>query len=587
MYTVRIRTLGEITMDLPMERAAGYRFDIPYDSLGIPYLPLRKLLQEAGCRLPDIRIGLAQPDGYFGDFGLLAAAVRLLEDLPQCAPFIRGFFTCERYLPDKGYRVRSLKAGQTLYATVAFDEKDTDQIAEALAGIRQIGITEDGIGGEVEITLCDDGGNYEVKTPLSPLCQYYALDYSVTAITPVCFHAPYAEGVKTYRYIPGELTRDELSRRVETDTAIDWDQVICSNAYIANRDTRLLPTPICAAIVKLEKEQFRYRLASDKNRNRIEQEVGLQGTFTEGVSGHLVRYTSPLTEHILTESGEVYDALSSGQIFRGTVYGTDADLRAIAAYIDAHPVTHLGNLSAEGFGAVYRRIDQLREAPVSEPLLVRRFDLCCASHTLILNEEGMPACRAEDLLAEAEYKLGLSGKLKLVGSYVGIYHDNSRNPKWGFERGDTRCFAAGTILRIETDGEVLDISPLRHCFIGERTADGYGEIVSWPAQETYDRLAEKTVPARYALYYAGSSRSLSLGARLTREVIIAMVRNKVRGLALADRPEYKKGHTPEELVPTSILQMFQKFYNPLLTEEEMFGWYEDALKEVVDETAVN
>ena len=52
MYTVRIRTLGEITMDLPMGRAAGYRFDIPCDSLGIPYLPLRKLLQEAGCRLP-------------------------------------------------------------------------------------------------------------------------------------------------------------------------------------------------------------------------------------------------------------------------------------------------------------------------------------------------------------------------------------------------------------------------------------------------------------------------------------------------------------------------------------------------------
>ena len=54
MYTVRIRTLGEITMDLPMGRAAGYRFDIPCDSLGIPYLPLRKLLvngQEMACDL--------------------------------------------------------------------------------------------------------------------------------------------------------------------------------------------------------------------------------------------------------------------------------------------------------------------------------------------------------------------------------------------------------------------------------------------------------------------------------------------------------------------------------------------------------
>ena len=145
MYVIKVRTLGEVAVDLPTGRIAGYRYDIPFDSLGIPYLPLRKLLQEAGCRLPELRMGLAQPDGYFGDFGLLAAAVRLNNDLPQCMPFIRGFFTNEHYLRDKGYRIRSLKAGQTLYATISFDSKDTEQIAESLAGVRQIGITEDGI----------------------------------------------------------------------------------------------------------------------------------------------------------------------------------------------------------------------------------------------------------------------------------------------------------------------------------------------------------------------------------------------------------------------------------------------------------
>ena len=583
-YMVTVKTRGEFAMEIPVEQSAGYRYDVPFNALGIPYLPLRKLLQAEGCTLPEVRMGVALPEEYFG---LQQAAAELLTDIPQCGPFIRAYFTEERFLRDKGYHVRYLKKGLTFFATISFDEKDKKQVREALADVSRIGVREDGISGEVEILLGRDILSPVVETQRSDLCRYAVLDYSFMTITPVCFQAQYEERAKTYQYGPGELLRDELKRRVKNGTDIDWDRIICSNAYIGDQNTRFLPMPLCGSVVKLDRKQFRYRLASDKNQGRVEQKVDLKGAFTEGVSEHLVRYTVPLTEHYLSDSGKRFDVLSTGQVFHGSIYGPDAALRAIADYFDNHTLPYIGSLTEEGCGMVYRRVERLHEAPMQTELYARCFDLCCVSNTILLNEECIPTCRAEDLLTEIERRLVISGerRLKLVNSFVSVYIDRSRNPKWEFERGDTRCFAAGSVLRIETaDSEPMDISSLRHCFLGERTADGYGEIVAWPAQDEYDRLAEKFVPERYSLHCQRNSRRLSWGAHLTNRVISSMVASKVRGLAAADRPEYAKGYTAEELAPWSILQMLRKRYDPLLTEKEMFHWYQDALKEGGDET---
>ncbi len=293
------------------------------------------------------------------------------------------------------------------------------------------------------------------------------------------------------------MIKDELSRHIGKNDKIDLDRLICSNAYISSGTMRMLPTPICVSVVKLDKEELRYRLAPGKDPSIAEQDIVLPGTYTEGVQDHLVRYTSPLTEHIVADDENVYDALSAGQIFSGTICGTDEEIRAIADFINNNSLTHLGNLTLDGFGSVYRRADRLHEAGIPSEVMASCFDVCCVSDTLIINDMGMPSCRVEDLLAEIEYKLGVFGKLKIVGKYISVCQDCRKNSEWGVERADARCFAAGSVLRLETADEPLDISVILHCFIGERNSIGYGEIAAYPAKGQYYRLAEKTVPCLF------------------------------------------------------------------------------------------
>lgn len=201
-----------------------------------------------------------------------------------------------------------------------------------------------------------------------------------------------------------------------------------------------------------------------------------------------------------------------------------------------------------------------------------------SSNTLLLNEKGMPTCRAEDLLSEIEYVLGISGKLRIAGKYTGVYHDYSRNHLWQEDRNAVRCFAKGSILRLEVIGDPIDIFPIRHCFIGERTQEGYGEICTWPAQGGYYRLAEKVVLPRYDVYARETPRNIILGARMTKSVITAILKNKVQALAAVDQNEYSAGAALEELLPAELLEMFRDQYDPLLTSEEVSLWYSEKLK---------
>ena len=574
MNMIQIKTIGEVALPSTINSSVGYLYDIPTDDLGIPYLPLSTVFETNGYHISEARLGFAHPDGYMS---LVRNASILKENIPNCLPMIRSCFLNERFLPEKMSNIRSLKAGQVLNAHIFFEEKNREAIADALAQITHIGISDGAITGEVSVKLIssgDEGGN----TPaLSAKCSYASLDISYLLRTPTCFHTPYDDGSTTASYIPGRIIRDELMKNLK-GASVDWEGMIFSNAYLSMDGQRLMPTPICVSVVKLDKEQLRYRLAPGKDPRITEQDKGLDDTYTNECHKHLTRYASPETERILSTDGTMYDALCSGQLFMGTIYGSDADIRAVAAYLSQNPVTNIGKLREEGFGEVFCSICRANEKEIPEAYLQQSFDVCCVSNTLILNDKGMSTCRAEDLLNEIEYTLGVSGKLRIAGKYTGVYHDYSRNSRWNEDRNVVRCFAKGSILRLEVIGDPIDISPIRHCFIGERTREGYGEICTWPARGEYYRLAEKVTLPRYNTSFRETPRNIILGARMTKSVITSILKSKVQALAAVDQSEYAAGAALEELIPAEILDMFREQYDPLLTSEEVSLWYSETLK---------
>lgn len=574
MDIIQIKTIGEVALPRTMNSSVGYLYDIPTDEMGIPCIPTSILFETIRSRFSGVTLGFAHPDGFVS---LVRNAAVLKENIPNCLPKIRSFFLNERFVPEKMCNIRSLKAGQTLCSHIFFEEKDRKEIKKALEQIKHIGVSYGSITGEVSVKLISQKSGQDNKPNLSAKCSYASLDVSYLLQSPACFYTPFADGLTTASYIPGSDIRAELMDNLR-DASVNWDQLVFSNAYITMNGQRLLPTPVGVSVVKLDKEQLRYRLAPGKDPRIVEQDKDLHETYTNECGSRLMHYAAPETEHILSKDGAMYDALSAGQKFMGTIYGPDADIRTIAAYFFRNPVTNIGMLREEGVGEVLRMACHAREKEISEKYLQQSFDVCCVSNTLILNGKGMPTCRAEDLLKEIEYILGVPGKLRIAAKYTSIYHDFSRNHQWEEDRGAVRCFAKGSILRLETAGEPIDISPIRHCFIGERTWEGYGEICAWPAWGEYYRLGEKVLLERYDISTRETPRDMILGAHMTNAVITAILKEKVQALAAIDQNEYDAGIPLEDIIPTELLDLFRDQYNPLLTGQEVSLWYSQVLK---------
>ncbi len=578
MYLIQIRTLGPVAFERNMNSEIGRLYDVPLDSLDIPRIPPRAIVESAKGRLAGEEIGFAHPDGFAGR---VSAALTLREQIPACGQYISDCFLTSRYDVRKGYSIRALKPDQVFLAFIAIDDADRPRIEQVLREIHRLGVyaPEDGITGEVEVQLVEQTSPVSERPALLDHCTYASMELELVTTTPICYPTPFSDKAKTLLYLPSEACRDSLMSWMEPEYGLDWDQIICTNSYLSIHGTRLLPTPICDSVVKLDKEQLRYRMAPGKDPKITEQDVGLQGTFGMDFQEHLTRYTVPETKYYLSESGEKFEAMTEGQAFRGTIYGPDNAIRKIAEFLAMYPVAQSGAFIEEGFGEICVKVLAVREAEIPAQMLSTCFDICCLSDTLILNDRGMPACRAEDLLAEIEYTLGVFGRLRIVDRYTAIQKDYSRSCRWQEDRSVVRCFAMGSILRLETIGGPIDISRLSHCFNGERNQEGYGEMAAWPARGGYYRLAEKIPPARYEIPGSVTYRDFVFGARMTTEVINEMLHSRIRSMGRQDREELSAGVRVEDIVPVQLLNMMKETYNPVLEEEQLVEWYREGLTE--------
>lgn len=580
MYGIQIKIIGEIAFESRIKLSAGYQCDIPVDQLGIPYLPLAEILRDSElyAAVPDVKIGFARPDGYMG---LIREADQLVRRLPNGAEQIRALYTNDRFLRDSRTRVRSLKSGQTFYAPLHCRKKDLAVVENLVRSVTRIGISRSEITGAVECSLCDMEKEYGKDPALSKLLTYSSLRYSLTLLTPTCFYAPFEDEEKTFKYVPGaELRRALIAHMADDILAGKLSGMRFSNAYISEHGKRLLPLPLCMSVVKLDKEQLRYRLAPGKDPGRVEQDQQVKGAFGSGFEEHFIQYTGPEAERITSRSGILYDALSQGQTFAGAVYGTDDRIRGLAEWIRRNPRINIGDLTGEGFGEVFISVSGIYEDAVEAEHLSSCFDVCCLSHTLLLNEEGMPGCRAEDLLSELEYRTGLEGRLELVGKYTEVYTDYSDLCGRGKDGPVTRRLKMGSVLRVRTkDGSGADISPILHTFIGEDTRDGYGEIMAYPARGRYYRITHENIPIKYEMDVPIAVRDLHIGARMVHDVLTAILKSRIKGLAVADLGEYSGREEFRDNMPAELFSVLGEMYDPNLDRKVMEEWYLEYLEE--------
>lgn len=573
MAEIRIRLIGNVAFENQMKLSEGFRYDIPVDQMGIPRVPIARLLPASVVR--GRHVSFAFPEGYLGFAGQAENLARLRRDI---VPLISACFTDKKRLSGTGEWIRYLRAGQDFYASVEVGE-DRDAFERALQSVKHIGIRMEGISGEVECRLWEETqGETRWEKPSERLI-HDRLEYSVMPVTPLCIHAPYEDGPSTITYVPGMVFRDALEKLADDGMKARLRRLFFANAYISDGRERLLPLPMCMSLVKLDKKQLHYRLSAGKDLSRVEQDVGVGDAYARSFENMLTVYTKPETEQIASQDDRRVDALSCGQMFRGVVYGSDSDLRALHGLLKAHQHMAMGSLTQEGFGDVRIGGVRLAEAEIRAERLVRRFDVSCLSHALILNRGGMQDTSAEGFLKEVERVLNAPGRLRIAGRYMGVYLDYSRNSRWNQDGMVSRCLAKGSVMRLETvDGQPMDISPLRHAFIGERTRDGYGEIMAYPALDSYYRAAEQRAPERYSLEYPVTYRSANITKELIRRVLEMILQRKVKAIAVVDQGDARSNEKSQSAPPLELLQDIRDRFDPYISDEKLIRWYNEGLK---------
>ena len=573
MFMVRIKLLGKVSFAYPATAAKGYSYDVPKDRAGMPYISPLEILGDRKWPLAGVKMRCAHPEGYFG---LIQATRNLQSTNKHSILHIASFFMEDRFDKKSMSRIGSLKSGQTFFASIEFDKDKYEEMEVFLRDIKRIGVEYDDISGEVECSLETEPQNNN-SANLSTSSEYYALDYSMQLISPVCFPAPYNSEQATYLYAPGAIVRKDLCEKILTNAA---EKLLVTNAYIMNEGERLFPMPLCMSVLKLDHEQLRYKLAAEKNLKVPEQIVNVRNAYTGDFETKLVRYVCPEIVRITSGTGKMYDALAEGQTLTGTIYGPDEELREMATFIDNNGFFSIGLLTDEGYGEIYLQTVRLREKNPQGEVLSRRFDVACISDGLIINDEGMPSYSVKDFLAQIERLLGVSGKLMVEGECTDIQKDFNLNEEWGREGAVVRCLKAGSVVRFCTkDNEPIDIAPILHAFIGEWTRNGYGEIAAYPARAGYYRLAKNLEPAKFATEHRLSIRDINLGAELIHYVLLRLLKNQIKILAFIDKSDYQAGIPVDELLPTPIFDYLRNTYYPALSMEFMSKLYRENLED--------
>lgn len=568
MYTLTIKLLSDVSFKPAATAIKGYVSDTPCDFLGIPYIPALEIIGGRTLPSPDAQISHGHPDGYFA---LLQAANRLNSIVKGSVVHIASFFTNELYDGKNSSRRRCLKAGQIFFANLNFPKEKFEQMEAFFKEIRHIGIRTENIAGDVECSLKITTDKSATK--LSEFPNYYALDYTLSIISPLSIPIPYDREPHTFLYAPGGLIRREICDKVVPNA-----NLTVSNAYIAAKGERLLPMPLSMAIIKLSPEEMRYRLASDKRPNETEQLITVSNAYTRDFEESTAHYTVPDTTRIVDDNDNVYDALSSGQTLKGVIYGNNEDLRKLAEYIENHEFIMLGPLTDKGYGKVRLKLQELREKKPPAEILAKEFDAICLSDTVILNDEGIPAYNADVLKTEIERKLNAPNSLEIVGKYTDAQKDFDLYNGFAGSGVIRRALKAGSVVRFSVkDDKTINISPILHTFIGEKTASGYGEIATYPARGGYYRFAKRMEPDKKP---SGdlSARELSIGVKLICHVLNEILKKRVKFLAFIDKEYYNENKDAKELLPTFVLEFLKDKYNPYLPLTTMNKWYLEELE---------
>ena len=181
-----------------------------------------------------------------------------------------------------------------------------------------------------------------------------------------------------------------------------------------------------------------------------------------------------------TDESKFYQisSISRGQTFTGYVSGTPAQLEEIFYTLKDTKICYLGYGKGSEYGKCKFKITGYEPTePSKKHIRAKQLVVTLNSPAIVYNGNAMYSIDKKELLAEILAALGLNENAVVKASYYINYTSvGGYNVTWGARKPMIRAFDKGTSVKLEFDKE-QEITTDSYMYIGERTAEGYGEFV--------------------------------------------------------------------------------------------------------------
>lgn len=531
--------------------------DVVHDENGIPYIPAKRLkgcIREAALELKEFDlISSEEYDELFGTEGNCSSAFTLsnafVEGYEEMVKSLKAcpwqeLKTAENVLQQYSYvrkqtavdletgvaETNSLRSARVIRKGLTFTA-DCDWVRtvsrpeilkKAVSLVKHIGLSRTRGLGMVEMNL-DDTENPEDRHVLidrNQLKENNKIRYTVYLKSPLICKSPQGNQAVTEDYISGSrilgLIAGGMTGPEYRDLMSDGFKLTVSNAYIMNGEKRCLPGEIslqkekdCSydenGTVTVE-DMLLTDLSEVKGRQMTPANISYvdeDGTVADIVSEISYHHQRPADKSIGRATGKdessFYQlaALSPGQKFAGYIYAGKEQAEKVLDTLDSLKAVRMGYGKSSEFGAVDFSVDAVSEWK-REGKKCKDAKVLLASDLLLYNENGMLTTDIAVLEQKLRTVTGVSD-LVIRKPFLCFKTTGGYNVTWQCRKPVAVAFGKGSTFLLHSDSG-FDTGLLDDVFIGERTAEGYGELSVKECPETgrvelHRKKEENLVPA--------------------------------------------------------------------------------------------
>ena len=527
--------------------------DVIYDEYGIPYIPAKRIkgcIREAALEMQEL--GVISAEEYHRLFGregnqkstfwLSNAYIKdykqILSDLQkfQVKEIVTPQNVLEQYtsmrtqtavnfesgVADKTSlrTMRVVNKGLVFDAECAVQEEDKKNFRNAVSLVKHMGVSRTRGLGLISMAL-DEKDEEKAKEKWkekrkallalkNQVGEHNRLEYQIHLNSAMMCKSAQGNQAVTQDYIAGSKVLGLLANKMGEKNYRDLmekEGFQVSNAYIMSEDRRCIPARI--SLQKIKDQSYE----ENGTITLMDAVCGVTGTRKQMTAAgadymdsenRICEVTTEISYHHqrpknkaigkatgLDDGSSFYQlgAICADQTFGGYIYADKESAETILDTLAERKEIRMGYGKSSEFGAIDLNITNIRTPEVHSEQ-VNDAVVTLASDVILYNENGMLTTDTETL---KEYLKDMvnAADLEIRRPFLRYETVGGYNTTWKCRKPIFHALGKGSVFVLHSD-QGFDLDLLNRQFIGERVAEGYGELYAEPLKDTVEVQAKKS-----------------------------------------------------------------------------------------------